>query len=230
MAKKVKTEELAVEVQEPKKKAAPKKTTSKKAVKKELKPEEGVVILACINQGFLEKMNKLAEKEGVKLVLTNEQVIHDYIETQSGKVDEAARMTAFLKDERNRKLAQEHAKEMWRILSGGRSMDKARDVVFEKKALVKTTTLSWTKAEEMLNTLEVFGFVKRISKTEFTFLFDLKMIREHIKSQVTLSVESLNLDIQRYKGAVEESSDIDEKDKEKFLSEFSSEVTRNIVF
>ena len=109
-------------------------------------------------------------------------------------------------------------------------MDKAKDVVFEKKALVKATTLSWNKAEETLNTLEVFGFVKRISKTEFTFLFDLKMIREHIKNQVTLSVESLNLDIQRYKGAVEESSDIDEKDKEKFLNEFSSEVTRNIVF
>lgn len=229
MAKKVKTEEPAVEVQEPKKKAAPKKTTAKKAVKKELKPEEGVVILACINQRFLEKMNKLAEKEGVKLVLTNEQVIYDYI-AQSGEVDEAARMTAFLKDERNRKLAQEHAKEMWRILSRGRSMDKAKDVVFEKKALVKATTLSWSKAEEMLNTLEVFGFVKRISKTEFTFLFDLKMIREHIKNQVTLSIESLNLDIQRYKGAVEESSDIDEKDKEKFLSEFSSEVTKNIVF
>lgn len=230
MVRKVKTEEPAVEAQEPNKKAAPKKTTAKKVVKKELKPEEGVVILACINQGFLDKMNKLAEKEGVKLVLTNEQVIHDYIEAQSGEVDETARMTAFLKDERNRKLAQEHAKEMWRILSRGKSMSKAKDVVFDKKSLVKATTLSWTKAEEMLNTLEVFGFIKRISKTEFTFLFDLKMIREHIKNQVTLSVESLNLDIQRYKGAVEESSDIDEKDKEKFLSEFGSEVTRNIVF
>ena len=231
MAKKVKTEEPAFEVQEPEKKAAPKKkTTAEKVVKKELKPEEGVVILACINQGFLEKMNKLAEKDGVKLVLTNEQVIYDYIEAKSGEVDESARMTAFLKDERNRKLAQEHAKEMWRILSRGKSMDKAKDVVFEKKSIVKATTLSWTKAEEMLNTLEVFGFVERIGKTEFTFLFDLKMIREHIWNQVILSVEGLNLDIQRYKGAVEESSDIDEKDKEKFLSEFSSEVTRNIVF
>ena len=231
MVKKVNFEESpAISVNEPKKKAATKKTTAKKAVKKELKPEEGVVILACINQGFLEKMNKLAEKEGVKLVITNEQVIYDYIEAKSVEVDESARMTAFLKDERNRKLAQEHAKEMWRILSCGKSMDKAKDVVFEKKSLVKATTLSWTKAEEMLNTLEGFGFVKRISKTEFTFLFDLKMIREHIKNQVTLSVESLNLDIERYKGAVEESSDIDEKDKEKFLSEFNSEVTRNIVF
>ena len=140
MAKKVKTEEPEVEVQEPKKKAAPKKTTAKK----ELKPEEGVVILACINKGFLEKMNRLADKEGVKLILTNEQVIYDYIEAQSGKVDESARMTAFLKDERNRKLAQEHAKEIWRILSRGKSMNKAKDVVFEKKALVKATTLSWT--------------------------------------------------------------------------------------
>lgn len=223
MAKKVTIEELDVQAQEVKKKSS-RKTTIKKA----LKPEEEVVILACINKGFLEKINKLAEKEGVKLVLTNELVIYDYIESQSGEVDESARMAAFLKDERNRKLAQEHAKEIWRILSHGQSLDEAKDVVFEKKYLVKSTTLSWNKAEEMLNTLEVFGFVKRVSKTEFTFLFDLKTIREHIKNQVTLSVESLNLDIQRYKGAVYESSDID--DKEKILNDFNSEVTSNIVF
>ena len=172
-------------------------------------------------------MNNLAEKEGIKLVLTNEQVIYDYI-NDSNDIDENARMTAFLKDERNRKLAQEHAMEIWRILSKDKPMDKADGVVFDKKSLVKLTTLSWSKADEILNMLDVFGFIKRINKNEFTFLFDLKTIREHIKNQVTFSIESLNFDIQRFKGAVEESSDID--DKEKFLSEFSSEVTRNIVF
>lgn len=209
-------------------KAVSKKISAKgNVVKKELKPEEGVVILACINKNFLEKLNNLAKKEGVKLVLTNEQVIYDYI-NNSDSVDENARMTAFLKDERNRKLAQEHAMEIWRILSKDKPIDKSDGVVFDKKSLVKSTTLSWSKADEILNMLDVFGLIKRINKNEFTFLFDLKIIREHIKSQVAFSIESLNLDIQRYKGAVEESSDID--DKEKFLSEFSSEVTRNIVF
>lgn len=209
-------------------KAVSKKTNAKRnVVKKELKPEEGVVILACINKNFLEKLNNLAEKEGVKLVLTNEQVIHDYI-NNSDSVDENARMTAFLKDERNRKLAQEHAVEIWRILSKDQPIDKSNGVIFDKKSLVKSTTLSWSKADEILNMLDAFGFIKRINKNEFTFLFDLKIIREHIKSQVIFSIESLNFDIQRYKGAVEESSDID--DKEKFLSEFSSEVTKNIVF
>lgn len=225
MAKKVETEKVEVKtaVAEPKK-----KTTAKKAAKKELTAEESVVILACLNANFLEKLNKLAEKEGVKLVLTNEQVIHDYVAQQSGEIDESARMTAFLKDERNRRVAFAHAKEIFTILAKTKELSKAKDLVFEKKALVKSTTLSWTKADEVLNTLEAFGFAKRIDKTHFILVFDLKDIRNNIRQEVTLSVESLNFDIERYKGAVEESSDIENKDQ--YLDEFKKEVTKNIVF
>jgi len=228
MAKKVETEKAVAKTAaaEPKK-----KTTAKKAAKKELTAEESIVILACMNSSFLEKLNKLAEKEGIKLVLTSEQVIHDYVDKQfatDGEIDESARMTAFLKDERNRKVAFAHAKEIFTILTRSKDLTKAVGMVFEKKALVKATTLSWAKAEEMLNTLEAFGFAKRISKTQFTLVFDLKVIRDNIRHDVTLSVESLNFDIERYKGAVEESSDIENKDEH--LNEFKKEVTKNIVF
>ena len=224
MAKKVKTEEAEVNaVAEPKK-----KTTAKKSAKKELTAEESVVILACLNTNFLEKLNKLAEKEGVKLVLTNEQVIHDYVAQQSGEIDESARMTAFLKDDRNRKVAFAHAKEIFSILARTKDLTKAADLEFEKKMLVKATTLSWKKADEMLNTLEAFGYAKRIDNSKFKIIFDLKDIRNNIRHEVTLSVESLNFDIERYKGAVEESSDIE--NKAEYLDEFKKEVTKNIVF
>lgn len=224
MAKKVKTEEAEVNaVAEPKK-----KTTAKKTAKKELTAEESVVILACLNTNFLEKLNKLAEKEGVKLVLTNEQVIHDYVAQQSGEIDESARMTAFLKDDRNRKVAFAHAKEIFSILARTKDLTKAADLEFEKKMLVKATTLSWKKADEMLNTLEAFGYAKRIDNNKFKIIFDLKDIRNNIRHEVTLSVESLNFDIERYKGAVEESSDIE--NKAEYLDEFKKEVTKNIVF
>ena len=225
MAKKVKTEEAEVKTAaaEPKK-----KTTAKKTAKKELTAEESVVILACLNTNFLEKLNKLAEKEGVKLVLTNEQVIHDYVAQQSGEIDESARMTAFLKDDRNRKVAFAHAKEIFSILARTKDLTKAADLEFEKKMLVKATTLSWKKADEMLNTLEAFGYAKRIDNNKFKIIFDLKDIRNNIRHEVTLSVESLNFDIERYKGAVEESSDIE--NKAEYLDEFKKEVTKNIVF
>lgn len=225
MAKKVETEKAEVKTAaaEPKK-----KTTAKKTAKKELTAEESVVILACLNANFLEKLNKLAEKEGVKLVLTNEQVIHDYIAQQSGEIDESARMTAFLKDDRNRKVAFAHAKEIFSILARTKDLTKAADLEFEKKMLVKATTLSWKKADEMLNTLEAFGYAKRTDNNRFKIIFDLKDIRNNIRQEVTLSVESLNFDIERYKGAVEESSDIE--NKAEYLDEFKKEVTKNIVF
>lgn len=230
MAKKV-SEEPKAQVERKAEKAA-KKTTAKKArAKKELTPEEGVIILACVNEKFLEKVNKLAEKEGLKVVLTNEQVIHDYVAQQAGEIDEAARMTAFLKDERNRKIAFTHANEMFSILTRGKvSKDSADSLMFSKKELVQSTTLSWNKAEEMLNTLEAFGFVVRIDKTSFKFHFDYKDIRKQIYSEVILSVESVNYDIQRFKGALENSTDLQEDEKAKAMSEIQAEVTKNIVF
>lgn len=207
------------------------KPRAKKAAEKTaLKPEEQVIIAACMNTAFLEKMQKLAEKEGVKIVLTNEAVITDYLQSQSGEVDEAARMSAFLKDDRNRKIAQEHAKEIYRILSKGKPLNEAAGKRFVIKDLVKNTTLSWSKAGEMINTLEAFGFVKNVTKDSFEFDFDLKTIREHIHRQATLSVESLNFDIQRYKGAVAESLDIEESKKQEVLDEFKQEIINNIVF
>ena len=188
MAKKVKTEEAEVKTAaaEPKK-----KTTAKKTAKKELTAEESVVILACLNTNFLEKLNKLAEKEGLKLVLTNEQVIHDYVAQQSGEIDESARMTAFLKDDRNRKVAFAHAKEIFSILARTKDLTKAADLEFEKKMLVKATTLSWKKADEMLNTLEAFGYAKRIDNNKFKIIFDLK----DIQSQLGHSSIKITMDI-----------------------------------
>lgn len=237
MAKKVTIDPAATEVKES---AEVKATTAKKVAKnttakkepKKLTPEESVVILACMNKEFLEKLNKLAEKEGVSLVLTNEQVIMDYVaQKNSDKIDETARMTAFLRDERNRKVAFAHASEMFRILTRGKvSKDKASDITFSKKELVHVTTLSWNKAEEMLNTLEAFGFVVRIDKTAFKFHFDYKDIRQQIYSEVILSVESVNHDIQRFKGALENSNDLQEDEKTKAMSEIQAEVAKNIVF
>lgn len=237
MTKKVTTDPAATEVKESAEvnattaKKVDKKTAAKKEPKK-LTPEESVVILACMNKEFFEKLNKLAEKEGVSLVLTNEQVIVDYVaQKNSDKIDETARMTAFLRDERNRKVAFAHASEMFRILTRGKvSKDAASTITFSKKELVHATTLSWNKAEEMLNTLEAFGFVVRIDKDAFKFHFDYKDIRQQIYSEVILSVESVNHDIQRFKGALENSNDLQEDEKAKAMSEIQAEVTKNIVF
>ena len=222
-----KTEETAEVKKDVTKKASKPKSTTK--AKKELTPEQSVVILACMNEDFLAKLNRLAEKEGVKIVLTNEQVIKDYVGHKlSDGVDESARMSAFLKDERNRKLAFERANELFAILTKRLGkIEEADKYVFQKKDLVRMTTLSWNKAEEILNTLQVFGYVERMNSKEFKFHFDSKAICYKILKDVGFSVESLNLDIQRYKVVVESS---DEDDKEKKLANFKAEVQKHIVF
>lgn len=222
-----KTEKTSEVKKDVTKKASKPKSASK--AKKELTPEQSVVILACMNEDFLAKLNKLAEKEGVKIVLTNEQVIKDYVwNKMSDGVDESARMSAFLKDERNRKLAFERANEIFTILTKRQvKIEFADNHVFQKKDLVRMTKLSWDNAEEMLNTLQVFGYVDRMNSKEFKFHFNSKAICAKVLKDVSFSIEGLNFDIQRYKGAVENS---DEDDKEKLLADFKAEVQKHIVF
>lgn len=191
--------------------------------------ENDVMIFACMNKDFVEGVQKLASEKGVKLVATDEQVIRDYI-ADNNQVDENARMTAFLSDARNRQLAFSHAKEIWRILGNDKALSDAKNCVFNLKSLVSSTSLSWNKAEEILNTLEAFGFVKRNGKFEFSMNFDKKDIRDYIYSQVVLSVESLNYDLQRYKGAIQNSNDLSEDEKNEKILTTKEDIVKQIAF
>ena len=199
---------------------------------KTLKPEESVIVVSCINSSFLEKVNELAKSEGITVVLTKDKVIYDYVESKlAGAIDENVRMTAFLSDERNQTLAREHAKEIWRIVSKGKPLEDAAGVPISIKKLVKESTLSWKKAEDIINTLSVFGLVKR-NKNDMIFelVFDDDVIRGNVLQETTLSVESLNFDIQRFKAALQRSTDLTDSEKDEKLVDFKNQILNNIAF
>ena len=190
--------------------------------------KENILLFACLNDSFKKKLIELSEQEKMKVVQIDDKVVQDYINAQGdGKINESERLTAFLKDSRNRQMAFAHAKEIYRILTGTENIENAKDVVFTLKHLVQSTSLSWRKAEDMLNTLEAFGYVSRVTnRSDFRINFDIADIREHIKVQLSQSLQALNFDIERYKGILSECSD---EDKEKELDVIRQDINKNIA-
>ena len=190
--------------------------------------KENILLFACLNDSFKKKLIELSEQEKMKVVQIDDKVVQDYINAQGdGKINESERLTAFLKDSRNRQMAFAHAKEIYRILTGTENIENAKDVVFTLKHLVQSTSLSWRKAEDMLNTLEAFGYVSRVThRSDFRINFDTADIREHIKVQLSQSLQALNFDIERYKGILSECSD---EDKEKELDVIRQDINKNIA-
>lgn len=190
--------------------------------------KQNILLFACLNDSFREKLIKLSEQEQMKVVQINDKAVHDYVNAQNGgKTDESERLSEFLENKENRSLACAHAKEIYRILAGSDKLENANNKVFTLKRLVQATSLSWRKADKLLDTLEAFGYVIRKPLREFTINFSTADIREHIKAQISLSLQALNFDIERYKGILAESSDVEDKEKE--LDAIRQDINKNIA-
>ena len=68
-----------------------------------------VAIISCVNSEFLEEIKALAEKKHIKLIQSSEDAVKDYINNvnSEGKTEE------MLRDEKNRNLAFNTAKDIY---------------------------------------------------------------------------------------------------------------------
>lgn len=173
-----------------------------------------VAIISCFNSEFLEEIKALAERKRIKLIQSSEDAVKDYINS----VNSERKTAEMLRDEKNRNLAFNAAKDIYYHLSGGKDIGKAERIYFTKAQLVKGTNLTWSKAEEVLNMLSVFGLVKR-DKGRFQLVFKDKDVRDETLLDVSRSVANLNLNIARYIIAVDKSADLTESDKKRVKDE-----------
>lgn len=173
-----------------------------------------VAIISCFNSEFLEEIKALAEKKRIKLIQSSEDAVKDYINS----VNSEGKTAEMLRDEKNRNLAFNAAKDIYYHLSGGKDIGKAERIYFTKAQLVKGTNLTWSKAEEVLNMLSVFGLVKR-DKGRFQLVFKDKDVRDETLLDVSRSVANLTLNMARYIIAVDKSADLTESDKKRMKDE-----------
>lgn len=182
------------------------------AVKPKLKPEQSVLIMACLEPQVAQKAIDAAKERGVEVVILEDKVIHDYLDMKTKKPES---LGEFLSNTSNRLQAEQNRTKLWMIVTGGAPVEQASTRIITETEVVKKTTLSHGQAKAMFNLLRAFGLLRFTKGThEFVLNFDKNDCHNTIETEVLSMAEVINNDILRFKNSIESDTSLSEEQKE----------------
>ena len=176
-------------------------------------PDQKVLIVGCTNSKVKKSVQALAKRNDVDLVWLDDKIVFDYLEVKGVKVEvQKETLDKFLSSVSNRVTAEKQAEKLWAILTGTTNLEQAEEQIFTEQMVCKKTTLSHSKANQVFNLLRAFGLFEwvNIKKREFKLHFDKSYCASAIENDVVAVGRTINLDILRYKKALEGDERLDE--------------------
>lgn len=198
------------------------------AVKPKLKPEQSVLIMACLEPQVAQKAIDAAKERGVEVVILEDKVIHDYLDMKTKKPES---LGEFLSNTSNRLQAEQNRTKLWMIVTGGAPVEQASTRIITETEVVKKTTLSYGQAKAMFNLLRAFGLLRFTKGThEFVLNFDKNDCHNTIEMEVLSMAEVMNNDILRFKNSIESDTSLSEEQKKQKYDEFKNSVCESLRF
>lgn len=198
------------------------------AVKPKLKPEQSVLIMACLEPQVAQKAMAAAKERGVEVVILEDKVIHDYLDMKTKKPES---LGEFLSNTSNRLQAEQNRTKLWMIVTGGAPVEQATTRIITETEVVKKTTLSHNQAKAMFNLLRAFGLLRFTKGThEFVLNFDKNDCHKTIETEVLSMAEVMNNDILRFKNSIESDTSLSEEQKKQKYDEFKNSVCESLRF
>jgi hypothetical protein len=198
------------------------------AVKPKLKPEQSVLIMACLEPQVAQKAIDAAKERGVEVVILEDKVIHDYLDMKTKKPES---LGEFLSNTSNRLQAEQNRTKLWMIITGGAPVEQASTRIITETEVVKKTTLSHNQAKAMFNLLRAFGLLRFTKGThEFVLNFDKNDCHNTIETEVLSMAEVMNNDILRFKNSIESDTSLSEEQKKQKYDEFKNSVCESLRF
>lgn len=197
-------------------------------VKPKLKPEQSVLIMACLEPQVAQKAIDAAKERGVEVVILEDKVIHDYLDMKTKKPES---LGEFLSNTSNRLQAEQNRTKLWMIVTGGAPVEQASTRIITETEVVKKTTLSHNQAKAMFNLLRAFGLLRFTKGThEFVLNFDKNDCHNTIETEVLSMAEVMNNDILRFKNSIESDTSLSEEQKKQKYDEFKNSVCESLRF
>jgi hypothetical protein len=198
------------------------------AAKPKLKPEQSVLIMACLEPQVAKKAMDAAKERGVEVVILEDKVIHDYLDMKTKKPES---LGEFLSNTSNRLQAEQNRTKLWMIVTGGAPVEQASTRIITETEVVKKTTLSHGQAKAMFNLLRAFGLLRFTKGThEFVLNFDKNDCHNTIETEVLSMAEVMNNDILRFKNSIESDTSLSEEQKKQKYDEFKNSVCESLRF
>lgn len=214
----------------PAKRSTKKNTESTQEPKKPLKPEESVLIMACLEPEVSKKAIEAAKERGVEVVVLEDRVITDYLTSKTEDTNREA-VGQFLENTSNRLRTERNLVALYAILTGGAKIEDADKYVFTRTMITRKTKLSHRQAADVLMALKIFGMLE-FTKGDFEFklIFSRNAQRETIKTEIVSMCKAMNGDILRYKKAVETDDSLTKEQKEEMLKKLQDAINETIEY
>lgn len=204
-----------------------KKKTAPAAPK--LAPEQSVLVMSCLNKDLGDKITKLANKQGVEIVLLEDRVVTDFLEGRG--VSERKTLEEFLNDASNRIQTEKQCVALWTMLTGNAPVEEASNRAFTRTEVTKRTNLSHRKASQVLELLSAFGMVEWVKGDyEFKLKFDSKIRHQTIQTETMAMAKAINTDIARYKCSIFNDENLTDEVKKNLYSSFKKAVLECLEF
>ena len=196
--------------------------------------EKNVLIVGCMNADLLNEIKELADAKGIHLAVFEDKVVTDYVASRQETADpksESEKLQDFLDNKSNRAEAETKALTLFNMLTNNGDVTKAEDMVFSEKQVTKLTSLSHSKAKDLLELLRLFGMVEFIqAKSPFTFKFHFgaETRQNSIMLDISEDCALVRVDMERYISAINQ-TDLADNEKEAKINEMKEVVTKALA-
>lgn len=165
-----------------------------------MEEKKELLVYATRNESVAEEIKSIAGNHGnITVMRLSSKLLEDLEKNDSKENKEHITLEEFLSNEDNRKNAEEKALTLWGIVTNNADLGLSKERVFTKTEVVKKTTLSHKKLNELIELLSLFGFVKVLEKTKFKFEFNENIRQASALADIVIELRELSVKVERYK-------------------------------
>lgn len=162
---------------------------------------DNLFVYATKSDDVAEEVTKIvSEKHStMEIMRLDSRLLEDIEKGFSKENNNRTSLEEFLSNEDNRKNAEEKALTLWNIITNNADLGLSKDKIFTKTEIVKRTTLSHKKLNNLIELLSLFGFVEVVEKIKLRFIFDENVRQASILADIVIELQRLGGQIERYK-------------------------------
>ena len=165
-----------------------------------MEEKKELLVYATRNESVSEEVKRIADNhDNVTIMRLSSKLLEDLEKSDSKENKEHITMEEFLSNEDNKKNAEEKALTLWGIVTNNADLGLSDEKVFTKTEVVKKTTLSHKRLNELIELLSLFGFVKVLEKTKFKFEFNENIRQASALADIVIELRELSVKVERYK-------------------------------
>lgn len=196
---------------------------------KENKTTKDLFVFATKDEELAKEVNNLlSEKHSTIEIMRLDSRLLDDLRKDESKEEKPKTVTIdeFLSDKENKDRAEIKAMTLWNLLTHNADYSEALKRIFTKAEIVKRTNLTNKTLGELLELLNLFGYVEFTKENyEFRFVFGDEIRRAGLHADIIEAVSNLNANISRFKSVFK-----DEEEKRKELEELKDSIIKLITF